>query len=453
MPDLKLDLRITGAPLGSLLGGTILTPVNPLTTPPNLYSASISAFDSEDGINTRSNWEVSGGKLTCLNLSNNDVRFATQDPLISGHAHVMTWHVTPGVEGSVRVQLAGDGSAVSSNFPSDSGGVQLAYFTSSEVAGNYTRSGLKPAAPYDGVIDDVALYDLASVDPNIVACDILLCVGDGNMSNSTSDLVDHLNLETPYDPRVWYMPCLRTSSTYSPTRSERHIVQPLIEPVQNSKGAANMSPIAAITSQVVGYSADRGRPIVVMALADPGSGLSGTEDWDKSSTVPTTGARMYNEMLAMKAAIDAMAPAHQFIGVAVSLGVEDLSGVDYDTTWEPKATAFVSNIRSDFGVPDLPIVWAGLNPDYEAGDPPDYDVNGNTPYRAGRMRTSQARLDQNSGSPIAQNNLTFVPSVSGQSLGNPTPDVNGYVKEPHFTAAGMQANGRALGAALNALLS
>lgn len=424
----------------------------PLADVPSLFTAEQTALIDTDHIDLRGNWEVSQGELVPLNNNSNDVRAFTQTPMTQGHSYVMTWDMAHGTSGSVKAQLGGAGVTSGRNRNADDDKPQLAYFAPDSVLGNYPRCGFSPNTAFNARISNLRLYDLSPVDPHVVPCDVVLCLGDSNMSNSTSDFVTVGNAETPYDPRIWYLPCLRTTNPFNTLEVTRHIPAPLVEPVA-SGAAMRMSPIAAISSRIVEWSAARGRPLIMLALADPGSGLRNTEDWVKDSAIPTTGARMYNEFLLMLAAMNALGPAHQIVGACVSLGANDATGANYNVSggWTDFAVQFIANVRADTGITNLPIVWSGCAEDYEQGTGPDYNPGG-LGFRIGRMRAAQASLDAESGSAFATPGVRFVPSQGGNPLqsDNSTPDAFGFHGEVHFNAAGIQNNGRAMG---NALLS
>jgi hypothetical protein len=426
----------------------------PLADVPSLFTAEQTALTDTAHIDLRANWEVSQGELVPLNINSNDVRIFTQTPMTQGHPYVMTWDMAHGTSGSVKAQLGGAGVNSGRNRNADDDKPQLAYFAPGSVLGHYPRCGFSPNATFDARISNLRLYDLSLVDPHVVACDVVLCLGDSNMSNSTSDFVTTGNAQTPYDPRVWYLPCLRTTNPFNSLEVARHIPTPLIEPVA-SGAAMRMSPIAAISSRLVEWSASRGRPLIMLALADPGSGLRNTEDWKRNSDTVTTGSRMWNEMVAMLAALAALGPQHQIIGACVSLGANDTTGADYNAAmgWTAEAVQFIGDLRAELGQPTLPIVWNGCAEDYEMGTGPDYNPGG-LGFRIGRMRAAQASLDAESGSPFATPGVRFVPSQGGNPLqsDNSTPDAFGFHGEAHFNAAGIQTNGRAMGDALLSML-
>ena len=282
-----------------------------LAAPGNLFTPDQSSLSVTSHLDLRSNWEVVSNTLSSpisggSPSPGNDVRLSLDTPLIMGRPHFALFDYAVSA-GNVKVQLGGDGSV--SGKSATVGWANNQFFRAAEVDGNFTRMQLKPTTDFVGTADNLRLYDLSTVDPMTVACDVIIVGGDSNAANATSEQfgvdITAADRQVPYDPRIWYMPCLRVSGSYALTDSLRHVPQPCIEPVATVE-AQRMSPVHAVASRLVAYSAARGRPLLVMALGDPGSGLMNTEDWRKSSAVGTTGSRMWNEMVAMKAALDAL---------------------------------------------------------------------------------------------------------------------------------------------------
>jgi hypothetical protein len=409
-----------------------------LAAPGNLFTPDQSSLSVTSHLDLRSNWEVvsttlsspiSGGSPS----PGNDVRLSLDTPLIMGRPHFALFDYAVSA-GNVKVQLGGDGSV--SGKSATVGWANNQFFRAAEVDGNFTRMQLKPTTDFVGTADNLRLYDLSTVDPMTVACDVIIVGGDSNAANATSEQfgvdITAADRQVPYDPRIWYMPCLRVSGSYALTDSLRHVPQPCIEPVATVE-AQRMSPVHAVASRLVAYSAARGRPLLVMALGDPGSGLMNTEDWRKSSAVGTTGSRMWNEMVAMKAALDALGPAHEIIGAVWSLGANDQFGGDYEMSHGPAYSGFFSDVRTD--IADVPMVLWNIGS--------HLDSNGDG--RSAAMRTFLARFDQDSGDPRSLDRFRVVAPQAGNELsGN---------QDPHFNANGMQANGFDAGDALLALLS
>ncbi|GAA6210054.1 hypothetical protein NBRC116601_33470 [Cognatishimia sp. WU-CL00825] len=434
--------------VGLGLGSTALTgpgaaPNMGLVKPQNLYTAAQADFSETAHINLRGNWTVAQGDLQQItgNGSMNDVRMDLDTPIVAGHPHIALWQAVPGTTGTYRSQYGGDGSLSGVTLSGDDLRPKFHWTPAGDITGNYTRYGWNPTHDaLDLQITDVALYDLATVDPNTVACDVVLCLGDSNMGNAVSDLVTDANLTTAFDPRVWYMPSLRMSPyAFNNTYSLRHVPQPCIEPVQASSGAARMSPLQAFGAQFAPYATERGRPVLLLSLGDAGAGLNGSEDWRKSSGVAVTGGRMYGEMLAMVAALQALGPAHQIVGAIVSIGANDTTGADYNTVWVPQATQFVADLRAEPSLnnANLPIVWLTPGSHYEP-------ISGED--RGARMIAAIETLDQDSGSAQAITGLKSVRPPNGNQL---TP---GDASDPHFNATGMQANGTVMADMLRGML-
>lgn len=412
-------------------------PPSGLDAPAGLFPDAQVALTSTAHVDPRGNWTTGGGVLRQVdgNGSVDDVRLAFPAPLTAGRAHVAVWTHAPGTAGRYKPQMGGSGTHQGHTRNADDNVPQL-HYTPAAAATAFTRFGFNPLDDVmDAALSAVQVHDLGDTDPGQAACDVVLCLGDSNMGNAVSDFVTADTLETAFDPRIWYMPCLRLGGSFGPTDSLRHVPQPCLEPVQGSGGAKRMSPVQACAGELVTWSAARGRPLMMLALGDPGSGLNGAAEWDKTSAEPVTGGLMYQEMLAMLTAMQGLGPAHRIIGAVASLGANDGTAADYAVVWEPKAAAFVGNLRADLGLPALPVVWMTPGTHY---DPVPGEARG------ARMIAAIERLDQNSGSLVAIPGLRAVRPPDGNALSGPA--------DPHFNGHGMQANGRAMGQALRALL-
>lgn len=435
-----LSLQSGLPPLGLDLGGG----AELLVAPESLLAPELSSFDDISSIDLRGNWEVDGARrLSCTGANAGQAaRVSLNEAITPGHAHFIRFDHLP-TAGALRARFASPGVTNSRQLLETY--MDFEYVSSGEVADAATRIDLQPTTNYAGTVDNLFAYDLSTVDPNEVACDVIIVGGDSNSANATSerfgDEIPMSARETPFDPRIWYVPCLRQSGNYPTTDSLRHVPQPCIEPVAAVE-ARRMSPVHAVAGELVAWSAARGRPLLVMALGDPGSGLSLTEDWVKGSTAEVngqpTGDRMYSEMLAMKAAVDALGPAHQIVGAVWSLGANDLYGGDYTIPgqWMEKMSQFVANVRAD--VADVPMVLWTIGQHYEPTDEND--------GRGAAMLAAQQLLDQDSGDATwSLDRFRVVVPEAGNELTN--------ADDPHFTAHGMQQNGRDAGQALLSLLA
>ena len=409
----------------------------------NLFTAAQSAFDTSSHIDFRGNWEISGGRLTCLEVNASEARLTLDTPLVSGNPHMTVYDFSIGA-GSLKMQFSGDGAYNARAATEDWQGFQ--FCSRANATGNFTRVHPKPSASFSGSIDTIAVYDLAEFDPNTVACDVVIIGGDSNSTNTTSEFVDSSNRETTFDPRLWYMPCLRTSPTYDSVGCARHVPFPMIEPVVGSGLGKRMSPVHAAASRLLSYSAARNRPLMVLALGDAGSGLMTTEDWRhpdrRVGSGPTVG-RMWDEMVAMKAAMDALGPGHDVIGAIWSLGQNDgfnaTSPDGYDVNHLPEYNAFFEDVRDLFG--QIPMVMTNIAPHYTS----HADTNLGLGFGSYRQEWIN-RFDQNSGHANAVSNFAVIEPANGNPF-NPLD-----LSDPHYDAAGMQANGRQMGDALLALL-
>lgn len=436
-----LRLRAGQATFGD--GDPVAPPVEPpvgpapLVTPPNLLTAAQAGFDTATHVDGRGNWTVQGGRLVKTDTNANDARLALDAPIVPGRPHYMVVDQSR-TAGTLKLQFGGNGSSTSQTLTEP--WMTFANFPAAEVKAAYTRVGPNPTADYAGSLDAFRVFDLSTTDPRTVACDVLIVGGDSNATSLTSEFVTPANRETPFDPRIWSMPGLRIGGFHDQSQSFRHIPLPMIEPVQGGGGSGQrMSPVHAAASRLVARAAARGRPLLVMALGDAGSGLMNTEDWVKGSTAMSgsnqTGARMWAELVAMKAAVAALGPAHQIVGAIWSLGANDRAGFttpgQYDATGHTaNYRGFFANVKADIANVPQVLLNIGSHMDGEFGATP--------------LRQWLAQLDQSSGNAKAVPGLRVVqPAPGNQFAGN---------ADPHFNAAGMQANGRAAGDALLAML-
>ncbi|MCA0964015.1 Ig domain-containing protein [Salipiger bermudensis] len=410
-----------------------------LAAPPNLFTAAQARLDDVAHIDLQGNWEVANGRLRSPvtgGTAGQAARLSLAAPLTPGHSHLVRFDHEVAA-GSLRARFAAPGLTASRQLTEPY--MDHEVISAADMTEAATRLDLQPSTDYDGSVAAISAYDLSTVDPALVPCDVIIVGGDSNSANATSerfgDEIPMSARETAFDPRIWYMPCLRATGVYPTTDSVRHVPQPCIEPVAAVE-ARRMSPVHAVAGELVDWSAARRRPLLVMALGDPGSGLMNTEDWRKSSSVATTGGRMWSELLAMKAALDALGPAHEIVGMVWSQGANDLFGGDYSLSgqWMDQMRQFVSDLRAD--IADVPMVMWSVGQHYE---PAPYDGRG------AAMRAAQLRLDQDSGDGAwAIDRFRVVVPEAGNALAGP--------EDPHYTAHGMQQNGRDAGAALLAML-
>ena len=245
-------------------------------------TATQAAFTTTAHIDLNGNWAVAPGDLRQIvgNTGNvNGVRLTMNAPIVPNRPHfIQSTFLSGGGAETLRQRFGGAGVSPAASALTTENRPIFQWHQAPEVTGAYTFVELKPDNDaYAQQITSVAAYDLGSSDPATVACDVVLCLGDSNMSNAVSDLVSLNNLETPFDGRVWYMPSLRAAPTFANTMSARHIPQPAFEPVQSAAGAFLMSPLMAFGARFAPWSAARGRPLLLFSLGDSGSGLNNTQ--------------------------------------------------------------------------------------------------------------------------------------------------------------------------------
>ena len=413
-------------------------PMPRLVSPGNLLTPAQASFETSGHVDGRGNWTVQHGRLERTGTTTNDARVTLDAPLVAGRPHYATAHIEAG-GGTLKVQLTTPGFENSRGLTGD--WMNFTYFPS--IADTHGVIQLKPNGSFDGGLDDLRIYDLSSVDPAQVGCDVVLVGGDSNATCTTSERVTAENRDTPFDPRIWTMPSLVSDGAHAASQSERHSPIPMIEPVLGTTAAERMSPVHALAARLADRAAVRGRPLLVLSLGDPGSGFGGNKGiWSKGGHVSGANApQMYDETLATVAAMRALGPAHEIVGMVWSLGANDTTGAGYDQAggWLDQMTKFVSDLRVD--VADTPMVLWTVGTHYEPLDP----LSGQPDGRGVAMRAAQRRLDQDSGHSRALSRFRVVVPPAGNELAGPT--------DPHYNARGMQANGRIAGDALLSLLN
>lgn len=249
-----------------------------LEAPPNLLTAAQSSFEVLDHVDLRGNWEVPEA-TGCLTVNGNDpgsdARVSLDVPTEMGAYHLIHAKNMEVTGGNVKFQLSGNGTT-----PSRSGTDSWQNYQpvpSADATGEFTQIKINPSNSFVGHIDELQLFNLSTVDPSLVACDVVIIGGDSNVSNAASELVTKDNRENEYDGRMWYMPGLRVGGDYNDAKVSRHVPAPAIEPVVSMASAKRMSPRHAIASELVEYSAARGRPLLIMALGESGSGMTGSK--------------------------------------------------------------------------------------------------------------------------------------------------------------------------------
>jgi hypothetical protein len=425
-----------------------------LTAPENLFTAAQTALTDTSHVDTRSNWNVEGSGVRCLG-GNNDCRFTLDTPLVAGRYYIVLIEHSGATVGTVKIRLGGDGSVSGDAINHDDTRPLYSYFRAADVVGNYLRVELKPAGGYDGLIERVRIFDLTDVHPSNVACNAFAINSDSILGNASSEFVTADNVGVEYNPLCWYLPG-ETYATMDTIENEPH---PLVEPAV-AVAANRISPLSAIADGLVGWSASAAggaRPLLFLHAADPGSGLLGaSNEWDKDISDPenvVTGVA-YAKFETMLAAMNALGPAHVLRAALTTLLTNNLSGVDYAVAHKPAVDNFVANMRTDTGLPSLPVVWLGMNQVVEVGGLPDYDDGGGLTYRATRMRAFQASLDQDADPDTnAISGVHFVAGPpdetyawDGDGNGSNVPDVNGYITQVHPNAAGMLYIGQAMSA-------
>ena len=424
-----------------------------LNPPQNLFTSAQSTFDTTTHINFRSNWEIEDGKLKTLGMSAKAAALSfTEATPIADPYFVVVNDFAPVEESTTTFRLNLNGDALTSARQLSSDWQGFTYHPSSPSAlGDYTAFELRPKnSASEGVFDGIEVFNLATTDPSTTACDVLIIGGDSNSANATSDYVTNHNRETPFDPRIWYIPTLRESPSYANAGAERHVPHPMIEPVICATSARRMSPQHSAASQIVEWSAARGRPLLVLSMGDPGSGLSNTQDWLRAdrTVVETpqqekTASRMWNELIQMKEVVDNMGPNHNYIGAIWSLGQNDGFGTSdpdgYDNVLTGVYQTFFSDVREVFG--ELPMVMTNVAPHTAS-----FNDNAGDPGRGSYQQAWINKFDQDSGTANAIDDFKVVQPVSDAPV-NPND-----LSDPHYSGAGIQENGRRMGATLLSLL-
>ena len=105
------------------------------------------------------------------------------------------------------------------------------------------------------------------------------------------------------------------------------------------------------------------------------------------------------------------------------------NSINVGDTYPPAFQSLLAALRTDLSLPSLPTVILGPTPEADTD---------------GRLATTQAKLDENSGDSTAIPGVRFVAGPAGQTM--PGDDI-------HFNPAGNRARGSAGAAAMRTLLA
>ncbi|CTQ50284.1 hypothetical protein [Jannaschia donghaensis] len=420
-------------------GGGDLPLANTLVRPANIFTDDQSGFDVSAHVDGRGNWQVINGELVEQGVDNNAARIKLPASLTAGVPHFVKVDFAP-IAGRLKLQLSNPGDADGESFNSKDWH-DTQFFTAADVSGPFTELRLNPDGNFEGSVDNIQVYNLSTVDPNTVACDVVFIMGDDNSTGTAGEEVTAANRETPFDPRIMYMPSLAASGRdFAEAGAKGLVPRPAIEPIQGVSSGQRMTMCHAAASRLVEWSAARGRPLMIVSCGQAGSGLSGEKRLWGLGSVPSgpNALNLFDEFLNMKAAVEDLGPDHEVIGIIWSIGMNDrLAGdaADHEISRGPDYSRLFQDIRT-YGY-DVPMVNVSIGQHLS------------TPS-SNEMRAFLQRFDQDSGDARAVDRFTVVtPPAGNQYIAPGQPD---NMQDPHFNAAGIQANGRAAGDALLALL-
>lgn len=200
------------------------------------------------------------------------------------------------------------------------------------------------------------------------------------------------------DPRLDTWPSKRALYTPGVSNLGDTIGDPcaLVAPLQMAVPSTGVSPAISFAQRMLA-ELPPDENILIVAAARGGTGLVDSDDpWNSRGSSPTS----YQNMITLANNILANLPANStFEGVLWGQGESDRRPT-IEADYAAPFSNLVDDARTDLGVPDLPFVLLGPNPD----DP--------EPNQLGFI-TAQERLDQDSGHATAKPGVFYVARPSG----------------------------------------
>ncbi len=273
---------------------------------------------------------------------------------------------------------------------------------------------------FDGTLDDLQLVDMTAILAQ--PADIYIAAGQSLMaSESTSIPVDP-------DKDFWLPRCLyvpgSTNNTFGVVEGVRSAC---VAPMQFTNTSQGVSPVTTF-ARFIEPSTPAGRSILILACAEGGTRLVGTDaEWNPDGSTGD-GAERYNGMIGMITDALALNPGNQLKGLLWAQGESDrTSGMDI--TYPPAFSNMVAQLRTAVSEPSLPVLIIGPMPD---------DTSPHQPM----FIDTQSKLDQDSGDTTAIPNVHYVARPAGYLSGDgthPVPEgqrIAGRIAGQRFIAEG-----------------
>ena len=345
-------------PLGASAPEPPPPPPPPEPLPANLIPEAEARFDLQGAWKTAGTWTIADGvaSRTASALADN-LEYDLAIP--PGRTLVSFRIVDSNLQSGVNFQLGGGlyntGEARS----------RIGWHVHLIPSSGHTRTRWIAQGGWQGGIDDVAVQDVTEVQAR--PADVYILGGQSNMAGGQATPVDP-DLDRPH-PLITYL--AGTDATHLGGKTGEF--RPAVVPLQHYDGAIlGVGPgMAAARGLLAGLAP--GRRIALVAAAKGGTSLVGPgAAWEAGA------GDCYLNAVAQAQLALALLPAGSTIrGLFWSQGEAD-NGAGVGTAYPPAFRAMLAALRSDLGLPDLPVVILGPTPEGDA---------------EGRLAAAQASLD------------------------------------------------------------
>ena len=262
----------------------------------------------------------------------------------------------------------------------------------------HIRTRLNANAAFDGTVDDFQLVDMTSILAQ--PADIYIAAGQSQIACESS------GGDIDPDKDFWVERCLyMPGSTNNSVGAVFGQVHACAAPLQMAQVTTGVSPMTTFAREIEKSTA-AGRSVLILATAMGGTRLVGNDaEWNPDGNV-SAGGTLYAKMVAMTQTALALNAGNVVKGMIWGQGESD-RGPSMDTTYPPAFVNMLSNLRTDLGLPGLPVILIGPEPD---------DTNSNQAL----FIQTQEDLDQDSGQPTALTGVYYVARPSGYLSGDGT---------------------------------
>ena len=361
------------------------------TLPTGLFNEATAGFDDLSEWTLDPDWSAIPSAVQKTTGSTS--RFLTSADLAIPSGNIWASFTLRGASaGSIGAQL--QGPFQNNPFATRLTAQHVARFTST----GHIRTRLNASAAFDGIIDDFQLVDMNTILAQ--PADIYIAAGQSQIACESS------GGDIDPDKDFWVERCLyMPGSTNSAIGSTFGEVHACVAPLQMSQVTTGVSPMTSFAREVEKSTAI-GRSVLILATAKGGTKLIGSDaEWNPDGNVGA-GGTLYAKMVAMTQTALSLNVGNVLKGLIWGQGESDRGPV-MDTTYPPAFVNMLSNLRTDLGLPGLPVILIGPEPD---------DTNTNQAL----FIQTQENLDQDSGQPTALTGVHYVARPSGYLSGDGT---------------------------------